>query len=77
MARMIQDQDLLLWEAYASAGDFGFPEGSRLIFHCLSDPARRARELEREGDLSDVAGEVRTLSDSELLALLEQTEPLP
>lgn len=74
MTRTIQDEDLLLWEAYAGAGDFGFPEHARMIFQCLTDPGRRARIVEREGDKSDVEQEVSTLSDAELLALLAETE---
>lgn len=74
MTRTIQDQDLLLWEAYASAGDFGFPERATMIFQCLTDPGRRARIIGRDGDKSDVEQEVAKLSEAELLALLERTE---
>lgn len=74
MTRTIQDADLLLWEAYATAGDFGYPDEARLVFHCLTDPARRARVIEREGDKSTVEKEVATFSEAELLALLDQTE---
>lgn len=74
MTRTIQDQDLLLWEAYATSGDWGFPDRSRMMFHCLTDPARRARFLEREGDKSDVEHEIATLSDDELLSLLQETD---
>lgn len=76
MTRTIQDQDLLLWEAYASTGDFGFPEHSKIVFHCLTDPALRARILARDGDKSDVEHELATLSSEELTALLSKTEPL-
>lgn len=76
MARTIQDGELLLWEAYASAGDHGFPEHARMIFHCLTDPGRRARILQREGDKSDVEGELVRLTDPELVQLLGRTEPL-
>lgn len=74
MARTIQDEDLLLWEAYATAGDFGFPDQARMIFHCLTDPGRRARVLEREGDKSDVENELATMAEAELLSLLERTQ---
>lgn len=76
MTRTIQDQDLLLWEAYASTGDFGFPEHSKIVFHCLTDPAMRARILERDGDKSDVEHELATLSGEELAELLAKTEEL-
>jgi hypothetical protein len=74
MTRTIQDEDLLLWEVYATAGDFGFPDHARLVFHCLTDPARRARFVEREGDKSDVENEVATATDRDLLELLQATE---
>ena len=74
MTRTIQDANLLLWEAYASAGAFGYPDEGRLIFHCLTDPSRRARVVEREGDKSSVEKEVATLPEMELLALLEKTQ---
>lgn len=74
MTRTIQDQDLLLWEAYATAGDFGYPDHSKMVFHCLTDPARRARIVPREGDKSDVEHEVATLTEAELVALLESGE---
>lgn len=74
MARTIQDQELLLWEAYATSGDFGYPDQARMIFHCLTDPARRARVLERDGDKSDVEHELVTLPESELSSLLEKAE---
>lgn len=77
MTRTIQDQDLLLWEAYATAGDFGYPDHAKMVFHCLTDPARRARILKRDGDKSDVENELSTLSEAELLALLDQTEEVP
>ncbi len=76
MSRTIQDADLHLWEAYASAGDFGFPEHARMVFHCLSDRMRRARFVERPGDKSDVEGEVERLSDQELAQLLESATEL-
>lgn len=76
MTRTIQDQDLLLWEAYATVGDFGYPDRSHMVFHCLTDPARRARMVEREGDKSDVEHELATLSDHDLLELLGKTEEL-
>lgn len=74
--RIIQDANLDLWEAYASAGGFGFPDHSKMVFHCLSDRTRRARALEREGDKAAVEGEVATLSNEELSELLGQTSEI-
>lgn len=74
MSRTIQDANLEIWEAYASAGDFGFPEHSTIVFHCLSNRARRARAIQRDEDKSAVEHEVATLPDAELAALLEQAK---
>lgn len=74
--RTIQDGNLELWEVYASSGDFGFPEHSRIVFHSLSDRLRRARALERDADRAAVERELSVLSDAELTALLESAEDL-
>ena len=70
MTRTIQDDDLQMWEAYASSGDFGFPDHSKMIFQCLSDRTRRARYVERDGSKSEVEKEISRLSDPELVELL-------
>ncbi|HUE76705.1 MAG TPA: hypothetical protein VMM83_02085 [Longimicrobiales bacterium] len=69
--RTIQDDNLELWEVYASAGDFGFPEHSRIVFHSLTDRTRRARALTRDLDRAAVERELSVLSDRELTGLLE------
>lgn len=74
--RIIQDGNLDVWEAYATSGGFGFPDHSRMVFHCLSDMARRARALERDGDKASVEHEIATLSDEELSDLLARTTEL-
>ena len=76
MTRIIQDQDLLLWEAYASTGDFGYPQQARIVFHCLTDPGLRARLVEQDGDMSDVENQLATLPEDELLELLAETKEL-
>lgn len=76
MTRTIQDQDLLLWEAYASAGKSGGTDRARIIFHCLTDPSRRARSLPREAGKVDVENEIATLADAELVDLLREAVEL-
>jgi hypothetical protein len=76
MARTIQDANLEIWEAYASAGDFGFPAGSRIVFHCLSDRTRRARALTRDRDKAAVEQEISRLSEADLSALLARATEL-
>ena len=76
MSRTIQDANLEIWEAYASAGDFGFPERSTIVFHCLSDRTRRARAIQRQADKAEVEHEVSALSEPELVALLAEAREL-
>ena len=76
MTRTIQDANLEIWEAYASAGESGFPEHAAIVFHCISDRSRRARRLTREADKSHVESQISTLSDSELAALLAEAPEL-
>jgi hypothetical protein len=76
MARTIQDQDLQLWEAYASAAASGSRERGHIVFQCLSDTSRRARSLAREADKAGVEKELATLSEAELVALLAAAEEL-
>ena len=70
MTRTIQGPNLELWEAYASSGDFGFPDHARILFHCLSDRTLKARFIEREGDKADAESDVATLPEAELAELL-------
>jgi hypothetical protein len=72
MSRVITDDGLLEWEAFASGGDFGFPERPYIVFNCLSDPDRRARSIEWPGDNADAEKALQELPDRELKALLGQ-----
>lgn len=76
MARTIQDQDMLFWEAYASSGESGYPARAKIVFHCLTDTSRRPRFVVREADRAEVEHEVRRLSEAELRGLLEGSQPL-
>jgi len=76
MTRTIQDQDLHLWEVYASSGEFGSAERATIVFQCLTDPGRRARVLPREEPRADVEHDVVRLPDSELVRLLGGADAL-
>jgi hypothetical protein len=76
MTRTIQDQDLHIWEAYASSGDSGSPRNSKMVFHCLSDRTRKARFVEREGAKAGVEKDIATLSDGDLAEILEGAREL-
>lgn len=76
MTRTFQDDELLLWESYPAAPPFGAKRGARIMFQCLTDPSRRARTLEHDGDRAAAARLLADATDEELLDLLRRSEPL-
>ncbi len=74
MSRTFTDENLLTWEAYASGGKFGLAIHPSIVFHCISDPQRRARYVTRPGDEADAEETVADLPDEELRALLRQSK---
>ena len=80
MTRTFQDEDLLLWEAYAAAPRRGTAQeerrGARILFHCLTDRTRRARVLERDEDRTAVERRIENADDPELVELLASSEAL-
>lgn len=76
MSRTIQDSNLLKWEAYASGGAHGYAANARIVFHCLSDRARRARVVVLDGDQSEAEKLVADASEAQLAKLLASAEEL-
>ncbi|MEX2581757.1 MAG: hypothetical protein WD766_00655 [Gemmatimonadota bacterium] len=76
MSRVFSDGDLLSWEVYTSGGRFGLPDRPKIIFHCLSDPDRRSRWIQHEGDDASAAGELLQLDTDVLRGLLGRSREL-
>jgi hypothetical protein len=76
MSQTFTDENLLSWEAYASTGEFGLSVRPRIVFNCLSDPARPALYVEVRGDEADAEHEVHHLKEEGLRAMLRQAKPL-
>jgi hypothetical protein len=76
MSRIFVDDGLLSWEVFASAGPFGLPERPKIVFHCLSEPNRRAQFVVHEGDQADAEQAVVDLTDDGLRELLGRSRPL-
>ena len=76
MSRTFLDDDLRQWEAYPSGGRHGLADGAYIIFHCLSDPDKRARRVRHEGSNADAGEVVLALPDDELRAKLKGAEEL-
>ena len=76
MARIILDDDLKSWEAFASTGPYGYASGSRVVFHCTTDRGERPRAYSIEGDKSDAETLLATAPDAKLRELLGGAKPL-
>jgi hypothetical protein len=76
MSRTFTDENLLTWEAFASAGRSGLSDHVRVVFHCVSDPLRRGRWAPGQGDEADAEAAVHGMSDDELRGLLRKSEEL-
>ena len=76
MSRTIVDDDLLVWEVYASGGPYGLPEKPKIVFHCAGDPERRARFVHHDGDNSTAQTALREMSDTQLRGLLGKSSEL-
>jgi len=76
MSRVFVDDDLLSWEVFASGGPFGLPERPKIVFHCLTEPNRRAQFVVHEGDQADAEQAVYELPDDGLRELLARSRPL-
>ena len=76
MSRTILDGQLRRWEAFATTGEYGFPDRARVVFRCLSDAQVRARAVTLDGDKSDAEEVVSGRSDAELKEMLSQAREL-
>ncbi|HKJ92307.1 MAG TPA: hypothetical protein VJ957_04020 [Longimicrobiales bacterium] len=76
MSRSFQDPDLLVWETYGTNGAHGAPDHAHIMFHCVSDPSRRARYVTRDGSVAAAEKAVSELSQKELLRLFHEARPI-
>ena len=77
MSRQFIDDDLITWEVHSSTGRFSLPEDGRIVFLCVTDPARRPRTTYLEGDVVDAEALLASASDSRLRNLLTESSELP
>lgn len=77
MSRTFTDENLLVWEAYPSGGDFGFSENPYVVFNCLSNRLLRPRRVTHDGDEADAERTVRQASASELAGMLQRAREIP
>jgi len=76
MSKTFTDDNLLIWEAYPTSGDFGFPERPYIVFNCLSNRTLRPRVVEQDETEADAERAVATASQRELLELFRQSREI-
>ncbi len=76
MSRVFLDHNLLSWEAYASGGKFGLPDRPKIVFHCLSEPFRRARYVAHGGDNAEAEAVVHSVPEDRLREMLRESQEL-
>jgi hypothetical protein len=76
MARTFLDDNMLEWEAFASAGEFGYADRAHIVFNCLTDSSQRPRIVERTGDRAETEREVAGLAEGPLKELLRAARAL-
>lgn len=76
MSQTFTDENLVTWEAFASGGRFGLAVRPKVVFHCVSDPARRPRFVQLPGDEADAEEAVHRSGVEGLRALLAESREL-
>jgi hypothetical protein len=76
MSKTFTDENLLVWEAYPSGGDFGFSRHPYIVFNCLSNRMLRPRVIERGANEAEAERVVSTASQRDLLELFRQSREI-
>ncbi len=75
MSRTFQDENFLVWEAFASGG--GLDDDVRIMFHCITDRRIRPRSIATSDDTADATRAVQAAPSTELLGMLKRSQPIP
>jgi hypothetical protein len=76
MSRKFQDENLLVWEAYPSAGRFGFSAKPNLIFNCLTDRLIRPRSIRLGEDNAEAERALVDATPHQLVAWLQTSSEI-
>lgn len=75
--RTFQDEDMLVWEVFSTAGPHGYPDDPHVIFHCLTDRSRRSRRVRLEGDEADAQRRIAEAEAADLRRMFQSAEEIP
>lgn len=76
MSRTFSDDELQTWEVFATGGRFGLAVRAKVVFQCMSDPARPPRVMEVDGDEADAEALVHDSQEDRLRQLLRESKIL-
>lgn len=76
MSQTFTDDELMTWEAFATAGQYGLATRPKLVFHCLSDRGKRARYLLIDGNEATAEEVVHASGGDRLRKLLGEAREL-
>jgi hypothetical protein len=77
MLRTFQDQNFLVWEAFASTGKQGFSDDPHIVFQCRTRPESRPRWIKAQGDEADAQGMLMNATDEQVLQMFNASTELP
>ena len=76
MSREFQDQNFITWEAYATTGKHGFPDGPLVVFNPISVRTLPPRYVRMAGEEVDAQRKLEKITDEDLRQLFSQSSEL-
>jgi len=77
MRRTFMDDRFDEWEAFVSGGQPGGSRAARIVFNCVSTPARRPRYVvHASGDPAEAEHELYHMDDAGVVDLFKSSEEL-
>jgi hypothetical protein len=78
MRRTFMDDQFDEWEAFVSGGQPGGAAAARILFNCISTPARSPRFVIHEsGDPAEAERELYQMDDASVMELFKHSQELP
>jgi hypothetical protein len=77
MRRTFMDDEFDEWEAFVSGGQPGGSQAARILFNCISRPARRPRfVIHASGDPAEAERELYNMDDAGVIELFKDSQEL-
>lgn len=77
LSRKFMDEGMITWEAYVSGGQPNTAAAARIYFVCMEDVFERPRWVRHDSrSVAEATRELASMTDADLVQLLQQSEPL-